>query len=81
LSGKAERAVPWVFFHGDGSPIRNFRDAWLNACSRAGLVCRIPHDFRRTAVRNLERAGVPAIRRDEDDRSSYGRCLPALRDR
>jgi len=25
----------------------------------AGLPGRIPHDFRRMAVRNLERAGVP----------------------
>ncbi|MDO8475810.1 MAG: hypothetical protein Q7W02_06365 [Candidatus Rokubacteria bacterium] len=29
------------------------------ACRRAGVPGRIPHDFRRTAVRNLERAAVP----------------------
>jgi integrase len=49
---------PWLF-HRNGKPIRDFRAAWQSACQRAGLVGRIPHDFRRTAVRNLERAGVP----------------------
>jgi integrase len=52
------RVVPWLF-HRDGKPIKSFRRAWTTACRLAGLPGRIPHDFRRTAVRNLERAGVP----------------------
>lgn len=32
---------------------------WKEACRWAGVPTRILHDFRRTAVRNLERAGVP----------------------
>lgn len=50
--------VPFVF-HRSGRPIKSFRRAWLTACKDAGCPGRIPHDFRRTAVRNLERAGVP----------------------
>ena len=45
-------------FHRRGSPIRDIRGAWKTATEAAGLAGRIPHDFRRTAVRNLERAGV-----------------------
>ena len=52
------RIIPWLF-HRMGSPIRDFRKAWETACKNAGVPGRIPHDFRRTAVRNLERAGVP----------------------
>jgi integrase len=56
---KATRTIiPWLF-HRTGRPIKSFRRAWLTACTAAGLSGRIPHDFRRTAVRNLERAGVP----------------------
>ncbi len=46
-------------FHRQGQPIKSFRRAWRAACKDAGLLGMIPHDFRRTAVRNLERAGVP----------------------
>jgi integrase len=49
--------IPWVF-HRAGLPVKSFRRAWRRACKDAGVPGRIPHDFRRTAVRNLERAGV-----------------------
>src|SRR5262245_65316043 len=49
--------MPWVF-HRDGKRIKDLRGAWAKACEAAGLSGRILHDFRRTAVRNLERAGV-----------------------
>lgn len=57
--------IPWVFCHAPGegrakagSRVSNFRGAWAKACEAAGVPGRLVHDFRRTAVRNLERAGV-----------------------
>jgi integrase len=50
--------VRWVF-HRDGKRIVSIRQAWKTACVKAGLSGKIPHDLRRTAVRRLERAGVP----------------------
>src|SRR5947199_6908097 len=41
-----------------GKPIVRFTKAWRKACAAAGCPGRIPHDLRRTAVRNLVRAGV-----------------------
>jgi integrase len=52
------RIIPWVFHRG-GQPIKTLRRLWKTACRRAGVPGRLIHDFRRTAVRNLERAGVP----------------------
>ncbi len=57
VQGKTGRIIPNVF-HRDGKPIKSFRRAWLSACLAAGVPGRLFHDFRRTAVRNLERAGV-----------------------
>jgi integrase len=45
-------------FHRDGAAIVSFRRAWRSACREAGVPGRLFHDFRRTSVRNLERAGV-----------------------
>jgi integrase len=59
LERNFDRIVPWIFFLPDGSRIGDFRKAWASACRLAGIPGRLLHDFRRTAVRNLERAGVP----------------------
>ncbi len=58
LQRERKIVCPWVF-HRDGTRIKNFYATWRTACKRAGVPGRIPHDFRRTAVRNLVRAGVP----------------------
>ncbi len=52
------KTIPWVF-HRQGNRIKDFRVAWRKAVIAAEIPEKIPHDFRRTAVRNLERAGVP----------------------
>ena len=57
LQTKKERLISFVF-HRNGRPIKDFRKAWADACQAAGVPGMIPHDLRRTAVRNLERAGV-----------------------
>jgi integrase len=52
------KICPYVF-NRKGRPIGEFKRSWKTACDAASLPGRIPHDFRRTAVRNLTRAGVP----------------------
>ena len=46
-------------FHNHGKPIKDFYHAWRSACRRAGLEGRWMHDNRRSAIRNVIRAGIP----------------------
>ena len=44
-------------FHRAGKPIKFFRTAFKSAAKRVGLDGTVPHDMRRSGVRNLRRAG------------------------
>jgi integrase len=67
-SGKKWRySGPWVFWrmiaHSRGGekkpqPVGSFKRAWMLACRAAGCPGKIPHDLRRTAIRNIVRSGT-----------------------
>jgi integrase len=58
---KREKGIicAWVFWRGNGERVMSFYKAWRTACRKAGCPGMILHDLRRTAVRNLVRAGIP----------------------
>jgi len=49
---------PWVFFN-RRQRVGAHLEGWHEACERAGLPGLLFHDLRRSAVRNMTRAGVP----------------------
>ena len=53
-------SVPYVFLNEHGTDrVKRFDKAWKSACKKAGVDGKTFHDFRRTAVRNMVRAGIP----------------------
>jgi integrase len=49
---------PWVF-HRDGANIADFRTVWQRATKATKLEGLTFHDLRRSAIRQMELAGVP----------------------
>jgi integrase len=51
----------WVFHGAHGCPVDNHLNGWAEACKRAGVPGLLFHDLRRSAVRNMKRAGIQDV--------------------
>ena len=47
-----------LVFHHKGNPVADFRKRWAKACAQVGVTGCLFHDLRRSAVRDMVRAGV-----------------------
>jgi integrase len=57
-SKNGDVSISPLVFHRDGKAVGDCRKAWKTACNKAGYPGKLVHDFRRTAARNMTRAGV-----------------------
>ncbi len=55
---KGKKPGDRVFIWANGKPVKDFRRTWRTLAKAAGMPDLIFHDFRRTAVRNMVRAGI-----------------------
>jgi integrase len=56
---QAKRRIDCEFvFHRNGKPIKFFRDSFKTAAKNVGANGTLPHDMRRSAVRNFRRSGL-----------------------
>jgi integrase len=53
-----KKSEDFVFTRSNGNPVRDFRGTWVKSCEHAEVPGLLFHDLRRTAARNLRRAGV-----------------------
>jgi integrase len=51
---------PWVF-NSRTMPVGAHLEGWADACERAGLPGLLFHDLRRSAIRNMKRAGIQDV--------------------
>lgn len=57
---QSKKLIPYVFPNKEGNDqIKSFRKSWNSACMAAKIGKRLFHDFRRTAIRNMVRSGIP----------------------
>jgi integrase len=60
IRGKSGSILSFVFLNEKGTDqVKRFDKSWKTACKNAQIGKRLFHDFRRSAVRNMVRAGVP----------------------
>jgi len=60
LRKTSRKLIPYVFPGNNGDEqIKDFRVSWNKACTDANIGKKLFHDFRRTAVRNMVRSGIP----------------------